>query len=162
MSTAQHHQPSRHDLTLWNSLLRAKSRFANNKNTSAAGTPITCADFDKFLTDYDALTDLPASFFAEELVAAYPDTKVILTTRDSKGWAKSVRNTIWAWYRSPSYRFLAYFDGKLIGPLQEVLGLFFEVFCGGDTGKPMVEAYEAHNDLARRVCEGLPEGRFVE
>lgn len=33
-----------------------------------------------------AVTDMPAAYFAEELIEAYPDAKVILTTRDTESW----------------------------------------------------------------------------
>jgi hypothetical protein len=33
-----------------------------------------------------AVTDMPAAYFAEELIAAYPDAKVILTVRNVDDW----------------------------------------------------------------------------
>lgn len=35
-----------------------------------------------------AVCDMPAAYFAEELVQAYPDAKVILTIRDVDKWHK--------------------------------------------------------------------------
>lgn len=37
-----------------------------------------------------AVTDIPAVLFADELVDAYKDAKVVLTERDVEGWIKSV------------------------------------------------------------------------
>lgn len=44
-----------------------------------------------------AVTDYPAACFVDELLAAYPDAKVILTVRDNvEVWHKSVTDTLWA------------------------------------------------------------------
>ncbi|KAJ2895463.1 hypothetical protein MKZ38_006575 [Zalerion maritima] len=45
------------------------------------------------LNGYNALTDLP-SYFLEETVAAYPEAKFILTTRDPDSWLRSYQNTL--------------------------------------------------------------------
>lgn len=39
-------------------------------------------------TIWKAVCDMPAAYFAEELLEAYPDAKVILTTRDVDKWHK--------------------------------------------------------------------------
>ena len=40
--------------------------------------------------DVDAVTDLPSAFFYRELLAAYPNCRAILTTRDVDAWWRSV------------------------------------------------------------------------
>jgi hypothetical protein len=40
--------------------------------------------------DVDAVTDLPAAYFYEELILAYPDCKCILTIRDVDTWWRSI------------------------------------------------------------------------
>lgn len=40
--------------------------------------------------DVDAVTDLPAALFYNELLQAYPGTKCILTIRDTERWLKSI------------------------------------------------------------------------
>ena len=58
----------------------------------------TAEDFDQALWRYDAVTDIPACIFADELIAAYPDAKVILTERDPNKWLNSVEDTrAFAW-----------------------------------------------------------------
>jgi len=43
-----------------------------------------------------AVTDLPPISFSEDLIAAYPEAKVILTVRDNEHtWYESMTNTIW-------------------------------------------------------------------
>jgi hypothetical protein len=41
--------------------------------------------------DVDAVLDVPAAFFFEELLAAYPQSKCILTLRDEDAWWQSIR-----------------------------------------------------------------------
>lgn len=43
------------------------------------------AEFDKLLGDFDAVLDVPCILFVEELLAAYPDAKVIITERPVEG-----------------------------------------------------------------------------
>ncbi|KAN0106858.1 P-loop containing nucleoside triphosphate hydrolase protein [Hyaloscypha variabilis] len=54
---------------------------------------ITTAEFDELLGHSVAVTDAAASCFAAELIAAYPDAKVILNVRDLDRWhASAVKN----------------------------------------------------------------------
>ncbi|OTB04865.1 hypothetical protein M426DRAFT_73217 [Hypoxylon sp. CI-4A] len=58
-------------------------------------TGITAADFDALLGHSVAVTDTAASVFAAELVAAYPDAKVVLNYReDLDKWHGSITSTI--------------------------------------------------------------------
>lgn len=43
-----------------------------------------------------AVSDIPCILFADELLEAYPDAKVILTTRDEDGWIKSMQNSFYS------------------------------------------------------------------
>jgi hypothetical protein len=45
-------------------------------------------DWDQLLGHCQAVCDLPAAAFAPELIAAYPNAKVILTMRDPESWHK--------------------------------------------------------------------------
>ncbi len=47
-------------------------------------------DFRRY-DDVDAVTDLPAALFYQELLEVYPNTKCILTTRPEEDWLRSVR-----------------------------------------------------------------------
>jgi hypothetical protein len=46
--------------------------------------------------DFQATVDWPGSFFWRELMVAYPDAKIILSTRDAESWAASIQSTIWS------------------------------------------------------------------
>lgn len=43
-------------------------------------------EWDQLLGDCQAVCDWPACAFAKELIEAYPNAKVILTTRDVDSW----------------------------------------------------------------------------
>ena len=56
---------------------------------------ITARDFDELLGHATAVTDAAASCFAAEMIAAYPDAKVVLNMRrDVEGWHRSVMGTL--------------------------------------------------------------------
>jgi len=52
-------------------------------------------DWENFFQGYQATVDWPSTFFYKELMAAYPDAKVILTTRDPERWYTSSYDTIY-------------------------------------------------------------------
>ena len=57
-----------------------------------------------------AVTDAPCVCFSDELLAAYPDAKVILTLRDKQKWLASMETAYyrilesrdWKWFRALS------------------------------------------------------------
>lgn len=53
------------------------------------------ADWGKTLDGFAAIVDYPGAYFYREIMAAYPDAKVILTVRDGESWARSMHDTIW-------------------------------------------------------------------
>lgn len=59
-------------------------------NAAVAGKP----DFDAIYKGYDAAVDWPTAAFWRELAAAYPDAKVILSSRSAESWYDSISQTI--------------------------------------------------------------------
>ncbi|KAF5010609.1 hypothetical protein FDECE_3240 [Fusarium decemcellulare] len=53
------------------------------------GTPFSRAEWDEVFGKYDAVSDI-AAHYAESLIPAYPDAKVILVERDIENWYKSM------------------------------------------------------------------------
>jgi hypothetical protein len=51
------------------------------------------ADWDKLYENYDAAVDYPTVAFYKDLLARYPNAKIILTVRSADSWYKSVKNT---------------------------------------------------------------------
>jgi len=67
------------DNNMWYRALQAKFK--------GVGT-FSNADWDALLGHCQAVCDIPAAAFGPELIAAYPDAKVILTIRDVDKWYK--------------------------------------------------------------------------
>jgi hypothetical protein len=56
------------------------------------GEPV---DWQKIFQDYQATVDWPACTFYKELMARYPNAKVLLSVRDPEKWYESVKSTIY-------------------------------------------------------------------
>ncbi|KAE8402382.1 hypothetical protein BDV37DRAFT_272855 [Aspergillus pseudonomiae] len=54
---------------------------AINAKYNGDGRKFSGRDFDQMLWRYDAVVDIPCILFAEELMDAYPDAQIVLTTR---------------------------------------------------------------------------------
>ncbi|KAF7195670.1 hypothetical protein HII31_02988 [Pseudocercospora fuligena] len=125
-----------------------------------SGEPYGKAEFDKLLSRYDAVTDAPAVNFSSELIAAYPEAKVILSKRDPEKWLESTQRSYHAVIESPVFRMAAVVDVPL-----SILGELFELvlrdWTGGDwrNRAKMRQAYEAHND---QICSLVPTERLLE
>lgn len=52
-------------------------------------------DWDELFGEHESTVDWPGAFFYRELADAYPEAKVVLSTRDPEAWEKSMRSTIW-------------------------------------------------------------------
>jgi hypothetical protein len=70
------------------------------------GQPV---DWRAFLAEYGAIVDWPGCTFYQELMAVYPEAKVLLTVRDPEAWYDSTRKTIYQLPRSPVMRILRLF-----------------------------------------------------
>ncbi|KAE8405571.1 hypothetical protein BDV37DRAFT_89837 [Aspergillus pseudonomiae] len=89
------------DTILPPSSLQATYRLLQKKYTGPP-TTLTASDFDTVLGGCVGVTDLIAAEFAPELIAAYPDAKVILNVRrDLDGWYKSMQLTMGYFDRNP-------------------------------------------------------------
>ncbi|KAJ6625992.1 P-loop containing nucleoside triphosphate hydrolase protein [Mycena sp. CBHHK59/15] len=74
------------EMEMWTEAIRAKY--------FGEGKPYGREEWDQLLGHCQAVTDVPHILFAEELIAAYPDAKVILTKRDPNSWWRSYQATI--------------------------------------------------------------------
>lgn len=57
-----------------------------------------------------ATTDAPTALFADDLLAAYPDAKVVLNTRDADAWLASMESSYYEVMGWRSWPLLCYFD----------------------------------------------------
>ncbi|RAL08727.1 sulfotransferase family protein [Aspergillus homomorphus CBS 101889] len=70
------------DCEMWRKALRAKYE--------GVGKRFGRAEWDRLLGHCQAVSDLPALCFAEDLIEAYPEAKVIVTVRDVDEWYESM------------------------------------------------------------------------
>ncbi|RKU44774.1 hypothetical protein DL546_006729 [Coniochaeta pulveracea] len=79
----------------WVALARKKWFGRDASQPSPASPTITAADFDALLGHSVAVTDAAASCFAAEMIAAYPEAKVVLNMRrDMDAWHASLVKTL--------------------------------------------------------------------
>lgn len=71
---------------MWSEALAAKFE--------GKGKPYGREEFDQLLGHCQAVSDIPAILFAEELIEAYPEAKVILTHRNFDTWFKSCSESL--------------------------------------------------------------------
>jgi hypothetical protein len=53
------------------------------------------ADWEALFNGYQAATDWPVATYYRDLMAVYPDAKIILTVRDPESWHVSIMNTLY-------------------------------------------------------------------
>lgn len=138
---------------LWRAALEAKFE--------GKGKTFTRMDWDALLGDCQAVTDRPCAAFAEELLSAYPQALVILTTRDSmQQWIASVKR-LEALHKPYAPSRLSAFLQKLLLPVQagsNDAGRALDIVHRySDVGKDPESSYGGHNDRVRRLC--AREGR---
>ena len=124
-------------------------------DAAVRGEPI---DWDRLFDGYRATVDVPSCLFYHELMAKYPEAKVILTVRDPERWYDSARQTIyfaqnafprWAAALNPRMRVFRRMIGRL---WDRMFGGRFEdrVFA--------IEVFNRHNEQVRR---DVPAARLL-
>jgi len=54
------------------------------------------APWGQIFGDFDSTVDWPGGYFYRELMAVYPEAKVLLSVREPQAWERSMRETVWA------------------------------------------------------------------
>ncbi|RYP67509.1 hypothetical protein DL771_007209 [Monosporascus sp. 5C6A] len=128
------------------------------------GMPYGKAEFDKLLRNYSAVTDVPCICFADELIQAYPNAKVILTTRDPAKWIVSYENLILKLMESDEYKWvraMGCIDTEFLGPYLNWIELFLRYWTNGDwqNREKLIQAMHDHNEHIRAI---VPKERLLE
>ncbi|KAJ5785498.1 uncharacterized protein N7503_010710 [Penicillium pulvis] len=127
------------DCELWWEALQAKYE--------GKGKEFGRKEFDQLLGHCQVVSDVPAICFAEELIAAYPDAKVILTVRDVNEWQASVRKSMLRQVDDPLALPMLLLDHILFMPWRWVRPVFLKsrrVLWGNDFEKNGKKAFEDH------------------
>ncbi|KAM0718682.1 hypothetical protein Q7P37_005753 [Cladosporium fusiforme] len=143
------------NFSLWIEALQAKFH--------GQGKPWGREEFDKVLGDFDAVEDVSTICFAEELIAAYPDAKIVLSNRDVDKWLASMESTAGVVLRWKSWPWLAGWDPSLAGPWWEhgkaVMQPAYDTFNDFSPASPAREAFHRHYERIRAVA---PQERILE
>jgi len=125
-----------------------------HKYEQPAATPHKCpeTDWDQILGEYNAVTDIPAACFAPELIAAYPNAKIILTTRTTTSWHKSMLRTIHALQSSYMNRFLLLFADERTKTLSHLVDLVIKYYFRGSIPLCGMEVFEEHNEMVKDIA----------
>jgi hypothetical protein len=105
------------------------------------------------------VTDIPTACFAPELLTAYPNAKVILTTRSTAGWHKSMLHTIHELYKSRLSRFLLHFRDRDTQQQSKLNDLIIKYYFRGDIEKYGREVFDEHNQMVRELAK--KDGRDI-
>jgi Sulfotransferase domain len=111
-------------------------------------------DWNEFFAGFRATVDWPGCTFYKDLMATYPDAKVILSVRDSEKWYASAEKTIYALKEAADRGAL---EGSGPGAPPEVLQMIRAViwettfenrFADKDFA---IEVYERHNEDVKQT-----------
>jgi len=120
-------------------------------NEAYAGRP----DFEAIYRGYRAAVDWPTAAYWRELAAAYPDAKVLLSSRTPESWAASFSGTILTILAAPET-----WPEPARPWLEMVTDVVIERSLGGKTGQEdLVAAFEAHEAAVK--SEIAPERLLV-
>ena len=113
-------------------------------------------DWDALFQGFQSAVDLPTYAFYSELMAYYPEARVVLTTREPESWYESASKTI---FRIPSRPVLFLFGilSRFIRRLKPIR-IFIEIlpigrrFFNNDFSKEnVIEVFKRHNETVQQT-----------
>ncbi|MCJ1357618.1 MAG: hypothetical protein MMC33_007614 [Icmadophila ericetorum] len=138
------------DCDMWNEAYDAKF---------FGGKPFTKENWDQLLGHCQAVTDVPAACFGPELIAAYPDAKVILTLRDVDKWHDSVMTTVVEANKHPLLPLLCYLDPVFVGKWKPMTTKMKNGFFRGSVKDNGKQIFLDHYEEIRRL---VPKENLLE
>lgn len=121
------------------------------RKISSVNPRITAADFDRIIGHCIAVTDLPCSALAAELIAAYPDAKIVINKRsDPNAWWESYAETVDPLVSSWLYTFKCIFDSEAYWARQLVRDVQ-KIHYGGDFRTHGMAGYKRHYGEMRQL-----------
>lgn len=121
------------------------------------GVPFTRENWDELYGDCEATTDA-ASMFGPELIAAYPEAKVILVERDYDKWHSSIFDSlmpvVWGRVTTFSVCYIEPLLGSVMG--QATRKLILGLFSARTPDEARANARETYLNHGRRIRELVP------
>ncbi|KAF9885200.1 hypothetical protein FE257_000651 [Aspergillus nanangensis] len=140
-----------------------QKKYTTTDTVGRSTLKLTADDLDTVLGNCVGVSDLIAAEFAPELIAAYPDAKVILNVRRNRDdWYHSMQQTMgyfdanpvdWDWCKS-------WFSAELFWVRQTMCRTMMPRFFRGSFASNGKWVYEQHVAMIRGL--GLPENRLLE
>jgi len=126
---------------------------------SPEGTP---HNWDKVFQNYDATVDYPGTCVWKDLVAAYPDAKVILThhPKGTEGWYKSNMETIYRNEKMWELKIL----GLIIPPVRKMKNMASKLVWGRfmkGTMEDKTAAINRYHEHTQEVKSQIPPGKLL-
>jgi hypothetical protein len=115
-------------------------------------------DWESVFRGYQSATDWPAAAYYQDLMAVYPEAKVILTVRDPASWHISIMNTLY----QVSRKFRRF--TRIIPPLHQFLTGMERVVWQGtfhDKVEDRLHAMEVFNRHIEEVKRVVPKERLL-
>ncbi|KAK4540175.1 hypothetical protein LTR36_009761 [Oleoguttula mirabilis] len=141
------------DADMWLPAFRAK----------AAGKPFTRREWDQLLGHCGAVTDVPCVYFWRELVAAYPEAKIVLVERDEDKWFASIEGLLEGVLNPVAVYVLRFTDPRWFGRINNTGLQWIEAFFGStnlaQAKRNARQAYRAHYAGIRAT---VPKERLLE
>ncbi len=106
---------------------------------------------------YTAAVDWPTAFYFEELIQVYPNSKVILTTRDFESWYQSIVSTIF--YEMTKYWWIKIFTQNTFQKMARKM-ILIETFQLKHFD--IEHARKVYEDHIQRVKQVVPKERLLE
>lgn len=143
------------DADMWIPALRAKSQ--------GRGVPLGRREWDQLLGHCGAVTDVPCVYFWQELLAAYPDVKVVLVDRDEEQWVSSMEAVLEGILNPFAVYILRFTDPGWYGRINNTSLLWIEALFGTSeliqAKRNLRRAYREHYAAVRAY---VPRERLLE
>ena len=127
------------------------------------GKPYGRAEFDALLGHCAAVTDMPCAAFGEELMAAYPEAKIILVERDVEDWHKSfdiIITELFSKAADVSVKYLEPLVGSRIALMSRKM--IYGYFHANTPDQLRQNAREVYQEHYRRIREAAPKEKLLE
>lgn len=146
------------DVNMWEEGMKIK--FSSPENSKELGFGRT--EFDNLLGDYEVASDFPPIIFAPELIAAYPEAKVILVERDIDAWYKSFDKTLIQQIFNPVVIFVVNLDyalGRFSAQTRTMARGYFKASTKAEFQAQAKPTYRNHYALVRKAT---PKERLLD
>ncbi|RYP44053.1 hypothetical protein DL768_009447 [Monosporascus sp. mg162] len=145
------------DAEMWLEGILAKYDPAPNQK------PFGRDEFDKLLGHCEAVCDMPANIFGEELIEAYPDAKVVLVERHIESWYKSFNESVIEASFSPLMAFLSTFrSARFKRPYLLTTSWFKYTFRAQSKEELRANAREVYRKHYETIRQATPANRLLE